>query len=144
MIKKYKHIDLCTPIDKIEFGQGNDIRIHNAFRFYEIETVLDLCKMSRNAFLRIRSCGVRTIRAIETTLADYGLELEMDEKSIEEYQRYHSFVLTDSEWEERRYEIAKEIYLNKFSDFSKESAELALMAADDFIGVLKKHYQNKD
>jgi hypothetical protein len=58
MIKKYKHIDLCTPIDKIEFG--------------------------------------------------------------------------------------KEIYLNKFSDFSKESAELALMAADDFIGVLKKHYQNKD
>lgn len=31
MIKKYKHIDLCTPIDKIEFGQGNDIRIHNAF-----------------------------------------------------------------------------------------------------------------
>ena len=144
MIKKYKHIDLCTPIDKIEFGQGNDIRIHNAFRFYEIETVLDLCKMSRNAFLRIRSCGVRTIRAIEATLADYGLELEMDEKSIEEYQRYHSFVLPDSEWEERRYEIAKEIYLNKFSDFSKESAELALMAADDFIGVLKKHYQNKD
>ena len=144
MIKKYKHIDLCTPIDKIEFGQGNDIRIHNAFRFYEIETVLDLCKMSRNAFLRIRSCGVRTIRAIEATLADYGLELEMDEKSIEEYQRYYSFVLTDSEWEERRYEIAKEIYLNKFSDFSKESAELALMAADDFIGVLKKHYQNKD
>ena len=71
-------------------------------------------------------------------------KLEMDEKSIEEYQRYHSFVLTDSEWEERRYEIAKEIYLNKFSDFSKESAELALMAADDFIGVLKKHYQNKD
>ena len=144
MIKKYKHIDLCTPIDKIEFGQGNDIRIHNAFRFYEIETVLDLCKMSRNAFLRIRSCGVRTIRAIEATLADYGLELEMDEKSIEEYQRYHSFVLTDAEWEERRYEIAKEIFLNKFSDFSKESAELALMAADDFIGVLKKHYQNKD
>lgn len=144
MIKKYKHIDLCTPIDKIEFGQGNDIRIHNAFRFYEIETVLDLCKMSRNAFLRIRNCGVRTIRAIEATLADYGLELEMDEKSIEEYQRYLSFVLTDSEWEERRYEIAKEIYLNKFSDFSKESAELALMAADDFIGVLKKHYQNKD
>ena len=93
MIKKYKHIDLCTPIDKIEFGQGNDIRIHNAFRFYEIETVLDLCKMSRNAFLRIRSCGVRTIRAIEATLADYGLELEMDEKSIEEYQRYHSFVV---------------------------------------------------
>lgn len=144
MIKKYKHIDLCTPIDKIEFGQGNDIRIHNAFRFYEIETVLDLCKMSRNAFLRIRSCGVRTIRAIEATLADYGLELEMDEKSIEEYQRNHSFVLTDSEWEERRYEIAKEIFLNKFSDFSKESAELALVAADDFIGVLKKHYQNKD
>ena len=144
MIKKYKHIDLCTPIDKIEFGQGIDIRIHNAFRFYEIETVLDLCKMSRNAFLRIRNCGVRTIRAIEATLADYGLELEMDEKSIEEYQRYHSFVLTDSEWKERRYEIAKEIYLNKFSDFSKESAELALMAADDFIGVLKKHYQNKD
>ena len=71
-------------------------------------------------------------------------ELEMDEKSIEEYQRCPSFVLTDFEWEERRYEIAKEIYLNKFSDFSKESAELALMAADDFIGVLRKHYQNKD
>lgn len=100
--------------------------------------------MSRCAFLRIRNCGVRTIRTIEATLADYGLELEMDEKSIEEYQRCPSFVLTDFEWEERRYEIAKEIYLNKFSDFSKESAELALMAADDFIGVLRKHYQNKD
>ena len=144
MIAKDKRIDLSTPIERLEFGDGYNLRVHHALHVYEIETVLDLCKMSRNAFLRIRSCGVRTIRAIEATLADYGLELEMDEKSIEEYQRYHSFVLTDSEWEERRYEIAKEIYLNKFSDFSKESAELALMAADDFIGVLKKHYQNKD
>lgn len=144
MIKKYKHIDLCTPIDKIEFGQGNDIRIHNAFRFYEIETVLDLCKMSRNAFLRIRNCGVRTIRAIEATLADYGLELEMDDKSIDEYLNCPSFVLSDEEWENRRYAIAKEIYINKYSDYSIENAELALMAADDFIGVLRKYYQNKD
>ena len=144
MITRNKHIDLCTPVDKIEFGHGNNIRIQNAFRFYGIKTVLDLCKMSRSAFLRIRNCGVRTIRTIEATLADYGLELEMEEKSIEEYQRCPSFVLTDFEWEERRYDIAKEIYLNKFSDFSKESAELALMAADDFIGVLRKHYQNKD
>ena len=70
--------------------------------------------------------------------------VEMDDKSIEEYQRYPSFVLSDSEWEERRYEIAKEIYINKLTDFSRENAELALMAADDFIGVLRKHYQNKD
>ena len=68
----------------------------------------------------------------------------MDGKSLEEDRRGPCVVLTDVEWEERRYEIAKEIYLNKFSDFSKESAELALMAADDFIGVLRKHYQNKD
>lgn len=34
MITRNKHIDLCTPVDKIEFGHGNNIRIQNAFRFY--------------------------------------------------------------------------------------------------------------
>ena len=78
MITRNKHIDLCTPIEKMEFGHGSNMRILSALRVFEIEAVLDLCKMSRNAFLRIRSCGVRTIRAIEATLGDYGLELEMD------------------------------------------------------------------
>ena len=75
---------------------------------------------------------------------EYGLKLDMDDKSIDEYQNCPSFVLSDEEWENRRYEIAKEIYINKFSDYSIENAELALMAADDFIGVLRKYYQNKD
>ena len=144
MITKPKHIDLCTPVEKIEFGHGSNMRVQSAFRAYEIETVLDLCKRSRNEFLHLRNFGHKTLRVIEMTLSEYGLELGMDDKSIEEYQRYPSFVLSDSEWEERRYEIAKEIYINKLTDFSRENAELALMAADDFIGVLRKHYQNKD
>lgn len=144
MIFKDKRIDLSTPIEEIEFGDGYNLRVHHALHVYEIETVLDLCKTNRNALLRLRNCGKKTVRAIEMTLSEYGLKLDMDDKSIEEYQNSPSFVLSDEEWEKRRYEIAKEIYLNKFSDFSKESAELALIAADDFIGVLKKHYQSKD
>ena len=86
----------------------------------------------------------KTVRAIEMTLSEYGLKLDMDDKSIDEYLNCPSFVLSDEEWENRRYAIAKEIYINKFSDYSIENAELALMAADDFIGVLRKYYQNKD
>ena len=77
------------------------------------------------------------------TLSEYGLKLGMDENSIELYQN-SSCMVSDEEWEHRRYEIAKEIYINKFSDYSIENAEFALMAADDFIGVLRKHYQNKE
>lgn len=66
----------------------------------------------------------------------------MEANSIELYQNVSSMV-TDEEWERRRYEIAKEIYINKFSDYSTENAELALMAADDFIGVMRKQNGNK-
>ena len=41
----------------------------------------------------------------------------------------------------RRVSAGKHIVL---ADYSIENAELALMAADDFIGVLRKYYQNKD
>lgn len=144
MIAKDKRIDLSTPIERLEFGDGYNLRVHHALHVYEIETVLDLCKTSRNAFLRLWNCGKKTVRAIEMTLSEYGLKLDMDDKSIDEYLNCPSFVLSDEEWENRRYAIAKEIYINKFSDYSIENAELALMAADDFIGVLRKYYQNKD
>lgn len=143
MIAKNKHIELCTPTDELEFGNGYNLRVHHTLHACKVETVLDLCQMQRNELFRFRNCGKKTVQAIEMTLSEYGLKLGMDENSIELYQN-SSCMVSDEEWEHRRYEIAKEIYINKFSDYSIENAELALMAADDFIGVLRKHYQNKE
>lgn len=61
MIAKDKRIDLSTPIERLEFGDGYNLRVHHALHVYEIETVLDLCKTSRNAFLRLRNCGKKNI-----------------------------------------------------------------------------------
>lgn len=142
MIAKDKRIDFSTPVDELYFGSGYDFRIHNALHACEIETVKDLCKLQRIELFRLRSFGKKTVQAVETTLSEYGLKLGMDANSIELYQNGSSMV-TDEEWERRRYEIAKEIYINKFSDYSTENAELALMAADDFIGVMRKQNGNK-
>jgi len=63
---------LTTPIKALPFKKRS---IH-AMKDLEVNTVGELIEMSEDDFLRVRNCGRKTMRDINETLTEYGLQLK--------------------------------------------------------------------
>ena len=99
-----KSITIDTPIKKIRFTRNN-VRIQNCLFYNNVKTVGDLVKLTRDELKKFRDLGPVCINIIEDWLEHYGLSLgdgnfQSPADSLE---------LTPQDWEQRRYEVAKEI-----------------------------------
>ena len=139
-MKTTKSITIGTPIKEIRFPR-NDRRIHNALFYNRVETVGDLVQLSRDELKKIRNLGMTSINVIEDRLEHFGLSLG-DGNLQSPADRLD---LTPQDWEQRFYEVAKEI-LPKFIgtselcdmyDAKEGEIEKAISYAYCFIQTLK-------
>ena len=99
-----KSITIDTPIKKIRFTR-NDVRIHNCLFYNDVNTVGDLVKLTRDELKKFRDLGPVCINIIEDWLESHGVSLgDGNFQSPAD-----SLDLTPQDWEQRRYEVAKEI-----------------------------------
>lgn len=139
-------INLDNELLTIDFGSSFNCRIQHVFYRYEITTIRELCKCNIKDLKRFRLLGKASIRQIIEVLKSYGLQLGMSDKQLDEY---NSLSPEDPKWEQRRYEIAKEIFLyHVFKDDTGELdyddiTEMSLSIANDFIETSKnvKYHQ---
>ena len=135
-----KSITIDTPIKEIRFPR-HDRRIHNALFYNEVETVGDLVRLSRDELKKFNNLGVASINSIEDWLESHGVSLG-DGNFQSPADRLD---LTPHDWEQRFYEVAKEI-LPKFIgtselcdmyDAKEEEIDKAISYAYCFIQTLK-------
>ena len=99
-----KSITLDTPIKEIRFTR-NDVRIHNCLFFNDVNTVGDLVKHTRYELKKFNNLGMASINSIEDWLESHGVSL-----GDGNFQSPADILdLTPQDWEQRRYEVAKEI-----------------------------------
>lgn len=113
-------IDLDKDVQSLDFGSKSDTRIQTNLERYQIKTIRELCKCNIVELKKIKDLGKASIREINETLKAHGLQLGMSDDQLEEYAS--SLSLEDAKWEQRRYEIAKEIFLHYL--FNDEVSEL--------------------
>ena len=138
-----ERIDIGQNVNLFRFRDTLDARIRRMFRVNGITTVRDLCLQNKRDLLKTREVGIRSIRLIETILESYGLWLGMHETELDEYARAapkERKVPTAAsapeeteaaKWEQRRYEIAKEMFVQH-----RMLAVAAVKEADDLIAAL--------
>ena len=134
-------IDLDNDVQSLDFGSKSDTRIQINLDRYQIKTIRDLCRCNIVELKKIKDLGKASIREINETLKAYGLQLGMSDDQLDEYTS--SLSLEDAKWEQRRYEIAKEIFLhhvynNQIGKLDYNViTEMSLLIANDFIETCK-------
>jgi len=138
-----ERIDIDKNVDALDFGSPFEIRIQMLCHAHEMVSIRDLCRYSRLDLMKMRHCGRKTIGRIEAVLNRYGLQLGMTDRELDEYARTAQRESTalaaasapeDTEaakWEQRRYEIAKEMFVQH-----RMLAVAAVKEADDLIAAL--------
>ena len=134
-------IDLDNDVQSLDFGSKSDTRIQINLDRYQIKTIRELCRCNIVELKKIKDLGKASIREINETLKAYGLQLGMSDDQLDEYTS--SLSLEDAKWEQRRYEIAKEIllhhvYNNQIGKLDYNViTEMSLLIANDFIETCK-------
>jgi hypothetical protein len=113
-------IDLDNDVQSLDFGSKSDTRIQINLDRYQIKTIRELCRCNIVELKKIKDLGKASIREINETLKAHGLQLGMSDDQLDEYAS--SLSLEDAKWEQRRYEIEKEIFLHYL--FNDEVSEL--------------------
>ena len=119
-----------------------------------VETIYDLVSSPKRELLRVRTVGKGCISCWEDFLYQYGLHFGMTVDEIRQYESEEtSNCRTESsvDWEQRRYEIAKEmlpiIYYDDKPDEGEDYLTLPQIAneavrfADALIKELKKSHE---
>ncbi len=100
-----KKIDLTTSIRELPFPK-NKTRIIVCLHMNDVNTLGDLIQKSREELLSYHNFGKKCVYIVEETLEHFGLSLR-DENAMKYVDR---LTLTPQQWEQRRYEVAKEIF----------------------------------
>ena len=99
-----KSITIDTPIKGIRFPR-HDTRIQHSLNYHGVNTVGDLVKLTRYELKKFNNLGMASINSIEDWLESHGVSLgDGNFQSPAD-----SLDLTPQDWEQRRYEVAKEI-----------------------------------
>lgn len=128
-------IDISQSVKTLEFGSKYEARIQRIFREFDIKTILDLCQWPGKDLVRVRDMGRKSIEEIEDVLERYNLRLGMPGKELDEYAGIGNSVQDEEEeakWEQRRYEIAKEVFIHH-----RLVANSAVYEADELIRALR-------
>lgn len=92
--------------------------------------------MARKGLVRLRGIGGKSIDEIEDVLKKYNLRLGMFNEELDKYAGIGNTTPEDKEeeakWEQRRYEIAKEMFVR-----NRLVANSAVIEADALIRVLR-------
>ena len=118
-------IDISQSVKTLEFGSKYEARIQRIFREFDIKTIRDLCQWPGKDLVRVRDMGRKR----------YNLRLGMPGKELDEYAGIENSVQDEEEeakWEQRRYEIAKEVFIHH-----RLVAESAVYEADGLIRALR-------
>lgn len=129
-------IDISKSVDTLDFGLKFGIRIRRICREFDITTIRDLCQWSGKDLIKVRDMGGKSIEEIESVLGKYGLRLGMLAEELDEYAGTGNSKQAEAEaalWEQRRYEIAKEMFVKH-----RILAVAAVNEADELIRALKQ------
>lgn len=138
-------IDISQSVKALDFGKQYGIRVQGVFWENEIFSIRDLCRQIRRDLVRTRYLGEKSVAMIEAVLKKHGLRLGMTDKELNEYagvehrekeMPFDTSVQEDAEavlWEQRRYEIAKEMFVKY-----RILAIAAVNEADELIRALRR------
>ena len=133
-----KKIDMAMSLNDLPFifDRENTTRILNVNKIYTVEDLIS-CTESELVEMGINRL---TIDYLKSTLAASYLYFR---KENDLPQNLESANLTPDLWERRRYEVAKDIFLNKlgtygdYEDARSEEMHDSIDLATDFIRILK-------
>ena len=141
-----KKINLFTPIMLVFDGNYTHKTICKHLMNHGICSLMDLCMHSEEYLQAFKGIKEKSIETIQSILAEYGLCLNMDEGDIAKYVVQMppiQYPKKDStppkiDWEQRRYEIAKDAYAVLITDISQEnfSANTIAQSAVEYADCL--------
>lgn len=129
-------IDINQSVDTLDFGRKYDTRIQRICREFSITTIRDLCRWIGRDLIKVHDMGEKSIEEIEEVLGKYNLRLGMLDEELDEYAGIGNSRQEKAEealWEQRRYEIAKEMFVHH-----RLAANSAVYEADDLIRALRQ------
>lgn len=129
-------IDINQSVDTLDFGRKYDTRIQRICREFSITTIRDLCRWIGRDLIKVHDMGEKSIEEIEEVLGKYNLRLGMLDEELDEYAGIGNSWQEKAEealWEQRRYEIAKEMFVHH-----RLAANSAVYEADDLIRALRQ------
>lgn len=127
-------IDISQSVKTLDFGRKYNARIQRVCREFDTKTIRDLCQWSEKELVRVRNIGEKSIEEVEDVLGMYNLQLGMSREELDEYAGIGNSVQDKEEakWEQRRYEIAKEVFIHH-----RLVANSAVYEADELIRALR-------
>ncbi|WP_443898004.1 DNA-directed RNA polymerase subunit alpha C-terminal domain-containing protein [Paraprevotella clara] len=141
-----EQIDINRSVEALEFRKPFGIRIYCVCCDNRIVTIRDLCLRTNWDLIQTRNLGYKSIAHIEKILGEYGLRLGMTDKELDAYMGIESeedaehiaalMRLEEAEavkWEQRRYEVSKELYIRR----KKLSPYEAMAEAEKLILALQ-------
>ncbi|WP_044096674.1 DNA-directed RNA polymerase subunit alpha C-terminal domain-containing protein [Bacteroides sp. 14(A)] len=129
-------IDINQSVETLDFGRKYDTRIQRICREFRITTIRDLCQWPGRDLMKVHDMGEKSIEEIEAVLGKYDLRLGMLGEELDEYAGTGNSKQEEAEaalWEQRRYEIAKEMFVKH-----RMLAVAAVNEADELIRALRR------
>ncbi len=128
-------IDINQSVNTLDFGYKFSVRIRRICREFGITTIRDLCQWPGSDLIKVRDMGGKSIEEIEAVLGRYDLRLGMLAEELDEYAGTGNSKQAEAEtalWEQRRYEIAKEMFVKH-----RMLAVAAVNEAEELIRALR-------
>lgn len=139
-------IDLSMPIKTIPFATDQRGRIINALRIHgNINSIGELLNLSYKDLRNMRGIGEKTLDTINDWLEENGLHLYKEKKSVTSNSNKQTHLTTEL-WEQRFYEVAKDILIKNLEISNhndngrtlNEEIRKSIKVAYKFIDALKK------
>ena len=143
-----RKINIHTPLQLLLDDSSRHKTICRYLMSQGICSIAELCQSEEEILRTFGNINNRDIAVVKSSLAYYGLHLDMGRSELEAYMQgmsdikypetvSHAFVSSE-EWEQRRYETARDIYLAFMPDILTKgiSAEQAAGASVLFAECL--------
>lgn len=148
-----KRINIHTPLLLFLDDSSRQKAICRHLMSQGICSIAELCQSEEETLRTFGNINNRDIAVVKSSLAYYGLHLDMGRSELEAYMQgmpdikcpetvSRAFVSSE-EWEQRRYETAREIYLAFMPDIltkgisAEVAADVSVLFAECLITELK-------